>query len=660
MKKRADYQKIRQAMANKGFTKQLQVAQRIAEIEGIPDPPTSLVSRVFNGESVQGASIARVAAALDVSAEDLYQSDERTLDETGSLDDPAAPPVPKFRYGLVAAIGLLFVSALLIGLWPRGDQVTQVAEQDPPETGAVATTSNDPPVKPLRIGFLQPTGDRADEIVELLQSKLKGDWPKLSVRRYPFDGDWPAVIDRLIAVEVSPSHRNLVVRVSVLDPANRTLVWTDDFLKVSDSSFLNQWLNTAKNNIHGFLLTGGKPETIPLNAQKRYLSGLNFLDQSRTELNLRRAQSEFESALRLAPDWSKAHAGLCRMLVDEHLRTGAVRHLDDAQIECDNAMKAKAPPIEALLAVGNLQRKRGDLENSEKQLSKALAQDQSQTEVLLELSEVHLAKFLKSGDQGELEAAESYTDKAMVIEPDYWKGPFGRARLHYMRGQLEQAITMSERSLVLNDQNHVAYSNLGTMHLCVGNMEAARNAYGRSHQLAPNSAPGSEHLGVAHYFLGEYGEAAQYFKEAIDVLESADETIDHRFWGNYADALRRDGQQREAVLAYDRALQLVEASIVDGELSQSHRAHRVYYHVALNSLTQNERTNSRSAQFVTSELSELENSMQDPAALMRLATARAIRGEMELARQSLNRTEMSCAGFLKSPDLIDVMADTQK
>src|SRR3546814_15264955 len=67
--------------------------------------------------------------------------------------------------------------------------------------------------------------------------------------------------------------------------------------------------------------------------QDDYLQGMMYLDQPASELNIKRAQSLFAAALRQDANFARAHAGLCRSLLEEY-RSDARRVGNECVSQC--------------------------------------------------------------------------------------------------------------------------------------------------------------------------------------------------------------------------------------------------------------------------------------------------------------------------------------
>ena len=76
---------LQHALESSGLKTQTALAEKIADLEELENPPRGLVNKVFRGESVDPRSIQRVAAALEVEAWTLYENRAHT---------PARPILP--------------------------------------------------------------------------------------------------------------------------------------------------------------------------------------------------------------------------------------------------------------------------------------------------------------------------------------------------------------------------------------------------------------------------------------------------------------------------------------------------------------------------------------------------------------------------------------
>src|SRR5690606_21798946 len=110
-------------------------------------------------------------------------------------------------------------------------------------------------------------------------------------------------------------------------------------------------------------------------AQQAYLRGRNYLDRSRTELNIKRAITRFEAALRMNPDYARAHAGLCQALVQESLISSEAGTLPDAEKVCTRAHELAPELAEVRRARAALARRSGRHDDARQILMTVLEQE---------------------------------------------------------------------------------------------------------------------------------------------------------------------------------------------------------------------------------------------------------------------------------------------
>lgn len=138
---RASKNKLTKALYASGMKTQTQLAEKIADNEGLSAVPKNLVNKVFTGKPVDPLSLERVTTALRVETHTvLLSSDETQPDED---DVPAAEPVPaestlpvptaaKRRGLMLTAVALAaFLSgAALTAIFYRHFDTPIVTEQD--------------------------------------------------------------------------------------------------------------------------------------------------------------------------------------------------------------------------------------------------------------------------------------------------------------------------------------------------------------------------------------------------------------------------------------------------------------------------------------------------------------------------------------------------
>jgi tetratricopeptide (TPR) repeat protein len=110
--------------------------------------------------------------------------------------------------------------------------------------------------------------------------------------------------------------------------------------------------------------------------------------------------------------------------------------------------------------------------------------------------------------------------------------------------QDREAAATCGRALSLAPANADLYTERGHRELPLRQFERARADLERAVALDAKKMEAWYHLGLAHYFLGEFGKAGEAFRRAVDLAPTADERINSTNW-LYA-ALRRANRREEA------------------------------------------------------------------------------------------------------------------
>ena len=113
--------------------------------------------------------------------------------------------------------------------------------------------------------------------------------------------------------------------------------------------------------------------------------------------------------------------------------------------------------------------------------------------------------------------------------------------------QEREAVDACTRALALAPGRAGLLTERGHRYLPLREFAKARADLARAVALDPKDMAGYYHLGLAHYFLGEFGAAAEAFRHAVETAPSTDERINSTNW-LYA-ALRRADQPRQAAEA---------------------------------------------------------------------------------------------------------------
>lgn len=118
------------------------------------------------------------------------------------------------------------------------------------------------------------------------------------------------------------------------------------------------------------------------------------------------------------------------------------------------------------------------------------------------------------------------------------------------RRQYREAVDTCTSGLKIAPQNAGLYLERGHRELGLRDFRSALADLNRAVALNPKQLDEHYHLGLAHYFLGQFAEAAQSFRRALSLAQSSDSVIDCSNW-LYA-SLRRAGRTEAAAQVLTR------------------------------------------------------------------------------------------------------------
>ena len=629
----------------------------MAELEGADAVPRGVVYRVFRQQPVDLTTLIRVAQALGVEVHTLLlSSDEAAAD----VDEPDfstfAPDGNRPRMVRPLAFGAtLVILALAIALW-----LTAREDGSPLEDAPVALNEERADLSLLAFAVLPFRGESSGPLADAFRATLAGHArvAPAGVMDVDAGGDDAAAIaarfgaDVVVDGRVTSRGRHAAVRLGAWTAGARRIFWVAHVHRHRLEMESPQLANAAIEALRRALAPGAELGPFPsVAAQQDYVRGQHYLDQSRTELNVRRAINRFEAALRGAAHYAAAHAGLCQALLQESLISSDANILPDAERSCERAAEL-APELPVVgIARGHLARRKGELDEARARFQAVLARDSRQADALMGLAEVSLAEY-RAGDQGARQRAVDYGRRAVETAPDFWKAPFALARTHFFTGDIDSAIAMGEAAVALNANEHTL-ANLGTSYFCRGDHELALGHYLRARDSAPGASMGVEQLCVAYYFARRFDQAVDACHEAVEIDSAGGRPAHHEMWGNLADAHRQAGQIAQAADAYARAAELAERKLLVRGNSPNDRAHLAYYYVSLATLDPS-RVPATIADRLPGVLIDSQQQAVDPQAFIRIASAWALLGRATEARAAYLEGTADCAGFGASPDLDSV------
>jgi tetratricopeptide (TPR) repeat protein len=399
----------------------------------------------------------------------------------------------------------------------------------------------------------------------------------------------------------------------------------------------------------GLPVPDGSPGHFPLaSVQDDYLEGEYYLDEPSSELNVKRAQSRFEAALRQDSNYARAHAGLCQTLLEEHWMDSEERALKDASLACGQALQLDPEDRVVAAAHAHFLARTGRNDEAIELYRRIVDEHGKDAAALAGLASSLLEAYRASGERDDLVQAMRAAERAAEVDAFVWKPLFSLATMHWFDGNVGGAIEASERALE-RQENEYVLANLGSFYLCDGDLEGARDAYSRAREFNPGSYVGDEFLGQAHYFLGNFELSAELRQKAIDSVANGNPEI-HEMWGNLGDSYRQSGDRGKAIAAYTRAAEIAERDYLRGTAPVADQSARAYYYTMLAELEPGIVPDSV-LNNIDDEIDDIAGQLVSASALRRMAQTYLQRGDLEKAQATLDLATASCRGYARLPDL---------
>jgi tetratricopeptide (TPR) repeat protein len=523
-------------MANANLPSQKALACDIAKREGLSNPPTAMVSKVFNEERVDAVQLARVALALRVPVQSIYHDQQ----------DSQADPV---------------------------DDATSGDEAKERDAAPVVSAPPEVTVHP--------------------KSQPSTNWSR------------PTLL-MLAAAGV------LLVAVAF-------------------------WYFNSRRD--------GTPASVPVSADamRDFRQAQSFLDSSPSELNLRRAQSDLEAALRSEPTFVAAAAQLCETLVRQSWTQDEEGALHDARTVCDRARALDEDAAITRTAYAHLLLRTGRAAESALMLEELLVKEPHHRDALLLASEARIDQFLKTGERQFALKAQRHARLGIEAAPRFWKAHWQLGRAEFELGQLDDALRSYKEAARL-DPNEYVLGNLGSVSFCSGDVQGAHDAYQQARQVTGNAHLGEEYMGMFYYYLGAFPQSLEARQRAVASFNSQTGPEIHQIWGDLGDSYRRMDQPTAAVGAYTRAIQIVDQDIAAGNATTGDRAYRAYYRIASG------QTGAAVLDGLRKDLEELTD-VTEPGALVRVAIAWRMLGAGDKSQEVAKRASAKCPVYRNHPDL---------
>lgn len=636
--------KLRKALVDAGIKTQAELAEKIADLEGLENAPRGLVNKIFRGQAVDLVSLERVARALNIESWQLYldseeintTNDELQNEPTNKSLENKIPFYKNTRFWIpIFGVSAILVLAAFLYLQPRQNNL-----QDP----IILNYDNLVKVLPF-------DGDDGHQLTLSLEKALQSEGFSImpgSAAISP-DEDPQTVlardrVDYVFSGTTKPIGRYVAIKIYITDNTSTKQVWAGSILKVASDKYAQELFSAAMGSIQNpFKINETFPGSI---AQENYLRGRASLDAEHSETNMLRAETLAQSALRSFPNYVKAQALLCRALTQLGVENGDPKKFEEAELHCADGSALDPDDIELNLSIAVLQWKRGKVDEALAILEEVQERDPNNTNAKVEYSRV-LFELLTNGKMpfAEYKGLEILA-QAENIEPGYWKIPSEKSRIFYMLSNLQEAISASNRALEL-DENKVTLSNNGTYNFCVGDFGKAEQAYRKITEMYPQEWAGFSQLAMTYYYNREYDAAIELYSKATDNA-TFQSVIPYQVWGNLGSIYHQRNELELAKEAYNKSIALLENVIAKGQNGAEQRAFRLALYLSV-ILADGGHADRDVYESLYEELEELTVN-QSPATLANLAMGWVAFGEYDKGRELIDMVTRSCPGLTKSPD----------
>ncbi|MCB1845051.1 MAG: tetratricopeptide repeat protein, partial [Halioglobus sp.] len=342
------------------------MAERIADLEDLDSAPRDAVSRAFREMPIELTTLERIARALNVEVHTLYLTADEVAEESvdkagnnwhGIQQDDNGKEQPEADSGVPQRRGLKAAAVALAVLAVAAVALTGLYERLMPEGTKAIPSGVSVPLLDLGTSTLivQPfEGDDDGELANALRTHLAKHFSVASATAGALTAGLATNeaaetlrSDAVVEGDVVTVGRLSAVRVYLFAAGIRHQVWAES---LPHAAFADKRDSIAINATNAVLRASGVPladdapaKHFPLTpVQDDYLEGEYHLDQPSSELNIKRAQSRFEAALRQDANYARAHAGLCQSLLEEHWMANEERALQDAARACGQALQLDA------------------------------------------------------------------------------------------------------------------------------------------------------------------------------------------------------------------------------------------------------------------------------------------------------------------------------
>ena len=285
-------------------------------------------------------------------------------------------------------------------------------------------------------------------------------------------------------------------------------------------------------------------------AHAYYLRGRGYLEEHADADGTDTAVTLFEQALRIDPEYARAHAGLGRAFWHKYELTEDSAWVSRATAACDEAVALEELDAAGRLCLGVVYNGTGRYAEAAAELEQAVRLEPTDDAAYIGLANAYLGA-------GQLDRAEATYEDAIGVRPHYWAGYAWLGRFYFRQGRIQETIDAYEQAAQLAPDSYRSFSNLGVAYYYAERWVDARRAFERALELNPDYTLAIDNLATLYFYEGRYSDSARMFEQAVEL-----EDRDYLLWGNLGDAYYwAPGERDQAASAYRRAIALAEEQL---------------------------------------------------------------------------------------------------
>ena len=229
----------------------------------------------------------------------------------------------------------------------------------------------------------------------------------------------------------------------------------------------------------------------------------------RSEQALGRAVGFFREALKEDAGFARAQAGICRAEIHRFETARDAPAFNRASNACDRAARMDPELMEVSLAMGDLDRVRGEYPQAIEHYTRALQDVALRPDAYIGLAATQAAL-------GNNPLALDYYERAHQLRPGDATIHSELGYHHYLNGNLDKAVASYRVATTLQPDRATLWSSLGGVYYVAGRRREAAEAYSRSLAIEPTYGALSNFASL-RFEDGAYAEAADLYRRAAQL-----------------------------------------------------------------------------------------------------------------------------------------------